>query len=54
MLRVYGNQYNLNEACQRTLIFQEMDAPAAGPIICFDVAQDRVGAPAAGEATAAL
>lgn len=55
MLRVYGNQYNLNEACQRTLIFQEMDAPAAGTYsFVFDVAQDRVGAPAAGEATAAF
>ena len=55
MLRVYGNQYNLNEACQRTLIFQEMDAPAAGTYsFVFDVAQDRVGAPAAGEVTAAF
>jgi len=55
MLRVYGNQYNVNEACQRTLIFQEMDAPAAGTYsFVFDVAQDRVGAPAAGEATAAF
>lgn len=55
MLRVYGNQYNTNEACQRTLIFQEMDAPAAGTYsFVFDVAQDRVGAPAAGEVTAAF
>jgi len=55
MLRVYGNQYNLNEACQRTLIFQEMDAPAAGTYsFVFDVAQDRVGPPAAGEVTAAF
>ncbi|MGB5291579.1 MAG: hypothetical protein WBN41_09040 [Lysobacterales bacterium] len=55
MLRVYGNQYNVNEACQRTLIFQEMDAPAAGTYsFVFDVAQDRVGAPAAGEVTAAF
>jgi len=55
MLRVYGNQYNTTEACQRTLIFQEMDAPAAGTYsFVFDVAQDQVGAPAAGEVTAAF
>ena len=55
MLRVYGNQYNTNEACQRTLIFQEMDAPAAGTYsFVFDVAQDRSNAPAAGEVTAAF
>ena len=56
MLRVYGNQYNNNEVCQRTLIFQEINsAPAAGAYtFSFDVAQDRDGAPANGEATAAF
>lgn len=55
MLRVYGNQYNLNENCQRTLVFQEMDAPQAGTYsFVFDVAQDKDGAPAFGEVTAAF
>ena len=55
MLRVYGNQYNTNEACQRTLIFQEMTAPAAGTYaFSFDVAQDQYGPPANGETTAAF
>ncbi len=55
MLRVYGNQYNTNENCQRTLIFQEMTAPAAGTyVFSFDVAQDKDGAPANGEVTAAF
>ena len=56
MLRVYGNQYNNNEVCQRTLIFQEINsAPAAGAYaFSFDVAQDKDGAPANGEATAAF
>src|SRR5210317_2215796 len=47
MLRVYGNQYNVQGVCARTLIFQEMDAPAAGAYsFSFDVAQDKDGAPA--------
>lgn len=55
MLRVYGNQYNVNSVCQRTLIFQEMDAPKAGAYsFSFDVAQDKDGAPANGEVTAAF
>lgn len=55
MLRVYGNQYNVNENCQRTLVFQEMDAPEAGTYsFVFDVAQDKDGAPAFGEVTAAF
>jgi hypothetical protein len=55
MLRIYGNQYNLNENCQRTLVFQEMDAPEAGTYsFVFDVAQDKDGAPAFGEVTAAF
>ncbi len=55
MLRVYGNQYNLKESCQRTLIFQEITAPAAGTyVFSFDVAQDKDGAPANGEVTAAF
>ena len=55
MLRVYGNQHNTNEACQRTLVFQEMTAPEAGAYsFSFDVAQDKDGAPANGEATAAF
>ena len=55
MLRVYGNQYNINESCQRTLVFQEMDAPQAGTYsFIFDVAQDKDGAPAFGEVTAAF
>ena len=56
MMRVYGNQYNTNEVCQRTLIFQEINsAPAAGTYaFSFDVAQDKDGAPANGEATAAF
>jgi len=55
MLRVYGNQYNNNGSCQRTLIFQEMDAPAAGHyVFSFDVAQDRSNAPANAEVTAAF
>jgi hypothetical protein len=55
MLRVYGNQYNTNGTCQRTLIFQEKDAPAAGTyVFSFDVAQSEVGAPANGEVTAAF
>lgn len=55
MLRVYGNQYNTNGTCQRTLIFQEMDAPAAGTyVFSFDVAQSEFGAPANGEVTAAF
>ncbi|MDX2416582.1 MAG: hypothetical protein QNK19_03880, partial [Xanthomonadales bacterium] len=55
MLRVYGNQYNNNGNCQRTLIFQEMDAPEAGNyVFSFDVAQDRDSAPANAEVTAAF
>ena len=55
MLRVYGNQYNTNGSCQRTLVFQEMTAPAAGTyVFSFDVAQDKDGAPANGEVTAAF
>jgi hypothetical protein len=55
MLRVYGNQYNNNGKCQRTLIFQEMDAPEAGHyVFSFDVAQDRDSAPANAEVTAAF
>lgn len=55
MLRVYGNQYNVQGVCARTLIFQEMDAPAAGAYsFSFDVAQDKDGAPANGEYTAAF
>jgi hypothetical protein len=55
MLRVYGNQYNVSESCQRTLVFQEMDAPEAGTYsFVFDVAQDQFGAPANGEVTAAF
>lgn len=55
MLRVYGNQYNTHENCQRTLVFQEMAAPEAGTyVFSFDVAQDKDGAPANGEVTAAF
>jgi len=55
MLRVYGNQYNENEVCQRTLVFQEMDAPEVGAYtFSFDVAQDKDGAPANGEITGAF
>ncbi|MDX2428359.1 MAG: hypothetical protein QNK22_06675, partial [Xanthomonadales bacterium] len=55
MLRVYGNQYNTNGNCQRTLIFQEMNAPEAGNyVFSFDVAQDRDSAPANAEVTAAF
>lgn len=55
MLRVYGNQYNTHENCQRTLIFQEKTAPAAGTyVFSFDVAQDKDSAPANGEVTAAF
>ena len=55
MLRVYGNQYNVNGNCQRTLVFQEMDAPAVGNyVFSFDVAQDRDSAPANAEVTAAF
>lgn len=54
-LRVYGNQYNTREACQRTLVFQEKTAPAAGNyVFSFDVAQSQYGAPANGEVTAAF
>ncbi len=56
MLRVYGNQYNDNESCQRTLVFQEMTAPAAGTyVFSFDVAQAQFDSePANGEVTAAF
>jgi len=55
MLRVYGNQYNTNGNCQRTLVFQEMDAPEAGTYaFSFDVAQDREYPPANAEVTAAF
>ncbi len=55
MLRVYGNQYNTRGNCQRTLVFQEKTAPAAGTyVFSFDVAQDKDGAPANGETTAAF
>jgi hypothetical protein len=55
MLRVYGNQYNEATTCQRTSIFQEMPVTTAGTYtFSFDVAQDRVGAPANGEYTGAF
>lgn len=55
MLRVYGNQYNEATSCERVLIFQEMSIDTAGTYtFSFDVAQDRVGAPANGETTAAF
>jgi hypothetical protein len=55
MLRVYGNQYNPTTSCERVLIFQEMTIENAGTYtFSFDVAQDRYGAPANGEITAAF
>lgn len=55
VLRVYGNQYNTNGDCQRTLIFQEMQITEAGSMVfSFDVAKDQFGAPANGEITAAF
>jgi hypothetical protein len=55
MLRVYGNQYNEATSCERALVFQEMAIDSAGTYtFSFDVAQDRYGAPANGEHTAAF
>lgn len=57
MLRIYGDQYySAGETrCRRTLVFQEMDIEEAGTFkFTFDVAQDRVGAPANGEVTGAF
>jgi hypothetical protein len=57
MLRVYGDpNYNAGvTTCKRTLVFQEMPvADTGGFTFSFDVAMDRVGAPAFGEATAAF
>ena len=55
MLRVYGNQYNGATSCERVLLFQEMTIESAGTFtFSFDVAQDRYGAPANGEITAAF
>lgn len=55
MLRVYGNQYNEALTCQRVLIFQELTIETTGTFAFkFDVAQDRFGAPANGEVTAAF
>jgi hypothetical protein len=55
MLRVYGNQYNEATTCARVLVFQERTIEAAGTYaFSFDVAQDRSGAPANGEVTAAF
>jgi hypothetical protein len=55
MLRVYGNQYNSATSCERVLIFQEMTIESSGTFtFSFDVAQDRYGAPANGEITAAF
>jgi len=55
MLRVYGNQYNPATTCKRVLIFQEMTIVETGPMVfSFNVAQDRYGAPANGEVTAAF
>jgi len=55
MLRVYGNQYNEATTCARVLVFQEHNIEAAGTYaFSFDVAQDRSGAPANGEVTAAF
>ena len=57
MLRVYGDpNYNAGvTTCKRTLIFQEMTVADAGSFtFSFDVAMDRVGAPASGETTAAF
>ena len=55
MLRVYGNQYNEATSCERVLIFQEMTIDSTGTYtFSFDVAQDRFGAPANGEYTAAF
>jgi len=55
MLRVYGNQYIDYEGCHRVLIFQETMVEAAGSMmLSFDVAKDRVGAPANGEITGAF
>jgi hypothetical protein len=55
MLRVYGNQYNPATSCERVLIFQEMTIVETGPMVfSFNVAQDRYGAPANGEVTAAF
>ena len=55
MLRVYGNQFNEATTCERVLVFQEMTITATGNhTFSFDVAQDRFGAPANGERTAAF
>lgn len=55
MLRIYGNQYNGAPTCQRVLVFKESAIQAAGThIFSFEVAQDRYGAPANGEITAAF
>lgn len=55
MLRIYGNQYNTNATCQRTLVFQEMTvAETGGFTFSFDVARDRYGAPENGEVTGAF
>jgi len=57
MLRVYGDQFYApgETRCRRTLIFQEKDIEEAGTFkFSFDVAQDRFGAPANGEVTAAF
>lgn len=55
MLRVYGNQYNPAQTCQRVLIFQELQIADAGDFVfSFDVAKDQYGAPANGEVIAAF
>lgn len=55
MLRVYGNQYNPAQTCQRVLIFQEMSIAGEGNFtFSFEVAQDQYGAPANGEIIAAF
>ena len=57
MMRVYGDQYYVpgEGRCKRTLIFQEKVIEEAGTFrFSFDVAQDRFGAPANGEVTAAF
>jgi hypothetical protein len=55
MLRVYGNPEMTATTCERVLVFQEMTIENAGPFeFSFDVAQDKEGAPANGEITAAF
>lgn len=55
MVRVYGNPFNQNESCQRTLVFKELGVPQSGDYrFSFDVAQDQFGSPLNGEVVGAF